>query len=1152
MSDKAIYLGSKALHQNEAEVQLLEVEKNGELFYKIENSNEMPAFFMSIVSASNHWLFVSSNGALTAGRKNSEHAILPYYTDDKITEGSETTGSKTIFLVTKDEQTFLWEPQSDLYKGVYDIQRNLYKNKLGNKVLFEEINRDLGLIYSIEWTTSDVFGFIRKSVLKNTDSTRVGIRFIDGLQNVLPYGVGEWQQMAMSNLVDAYKKAELEPDAKIGIYALSSVIVDRAEPSEALKSNVVWSLGRPNAKVLISAKNIAAFRKGKDPEVHHEVRANKGAYLLNDSLTLAAGESQSWSIVADLGYGVTEIKALKAKINAESDALQSEVAQDVDAGGEALKALVATADGLQCTSDTKRTTRHFANTLFNIMRGGVFDHNYEIESADLKNYIKRSNKALYESYSSSLNELPEIISLQELNAWIAQVEDTDIERLCAQYLPLKFSRRHGDPSRPWNKFSINTKNELDGSKVLDFQGNWRDIFQNWEALVFSYPQFIEGMIHTFLNATTFEGYNPYRVTKYGFDWETIEPDNPWSYIGYWGDHQIIYLLKFLEFAENYQPGMLQKQFNRAVFTYADVPYRIKAYSEIVKDSKNTIDFDVQADHELRAACEANGSDSALLRLNDQSIYKVNFMEKILATLLAKLSNFIPDAGIWLNTQRPEWNDANNALVGNGVSMVTLYYLRRFVCFFEDLLQSEDNTIEVSEELMLFFETVHQIFERNKTVSEIGFSDFERQQMTNALGEAASVYRLGIYDQGFSGTKKNLKLSEIAAFTSKVRVILEQSIRTNKREDGLYHAYNLMQINPEGISVHYLDEMLEGQVAVLSSGYLSPKESLEVLTAMRNSRLWREDQHSYILYPDKNLGLFLDKNTLPETAKSSRLLQQMLKDGNTQIVNQDGDGHLHFNGSFTNVNGLKEALHGLGESYKTMVADEFETICAYYEEVFNHKAFTGRSGTFFGYEGLGSIYWHMVSKLLLAAQECWQKAISEKADETTIEGLRTFYFEINKGIGVYKTPENYGAFPTDPYSHTPAHKGAQQPGMTGQVKEDVISRLTEMGVRYAQGNLAFDASMLDDREFISRSQSFEYFDVQGRKGEIELQPNSLAFTICQTPILYYKASANEMKVHMSDGKVEAFSSLQLSPELSTAIFERNGKVQRVEVYLKRNK
>ena len=45
---------------------------------------------------------------------------------------------------------------------------------------------------------------------------------------------------------------------------------------------------------------------------------------------------------------------------------------------------------------------------------------------------------------------------------------------------------------------------------------------------------------------------------------------------------------------------------------------------------------------------------------------------------------------------------------------------------------------------------------------------------------------------------------------------------------------------------------------------------------------------------------------------------------------------------------------------------------------------------------------------------------------------------------------YGAFPTDPYSHTPAGKGAQQPGMTGQVKEDVISRFGELGVEVKNG------------------------------------------------------------------------------------------------------
>ncbi len=109
----------------------------------------------------------------------------------------------------------------------------------------------------------------------------------------------------------------------------------------------------------------------------------------------------------------------------------------------------------------------------------------------------------------------------------------------------------------------------------------------------------------------------------------------------------------------------------------------------------------------------------------------------------------------------------------------------------------------------------------------------------------------------------------------------------------------------------------------------------------------------------------------------------------------------------------------------------------FEEVFNHKAFTGRSGTFYGYEGLGSIYWHMVSKLHLAVQECCLKAVNEKDSPEVIGRLLEHYYEINEGIGVHKSPELYGAFPTDPYSHTPAGKGAQQPGMTGQVKEDII-------------------------------------------------------------------------------------------------------------------
>ena len=39
-------------------------------------------------------------------------------------------------------------------------------------------------------------------------------------------GVDEGMQVNSSNLVDAYKRSELEPKGKIGIFALSAVIVD--------------------------------------------------------------------------------------------------------------------------------------------------------------------------------------------------------------------------------------------------------------------------------------------------------------------------------------------------------------------------------------------------------------------------------------------------------------------------------------------------------------------------------------------------------------------------------------------------------------------------------------------------------------------------------------------------------------------------------------------------------------------------------------------------------------------------------------------------------------------------------------------------------------------------------------------------------------
>ena len=1135
-------------------VTLSRVQVEGESFFKIANSDEMRPFFMSIVSDSNHWMFIASNGGLSAGRKNAEYALFPYYTDDKITESAEFTGSKTLLRIRQNGETQLWEPFSDRYVG-YQLTNNLYKNLYGNKILFEEINHSLGLTFRYQWNSSDRFGFVRQASLINHAAQDLTIEVLDGIQNILPYGVSSEMQMRSSNLVDAYKKSELERETGLGIYALSAIIVDKAEPSEALKANLVWSLGFESPTYLLSSLQLKRFRKGLPIQEETDIRGEKGAYFIHGTIALGAGEEKQWMIIADVNKNHSALVQISETIR-QQQGLEEQLKNDIAEGTRRLIMLTASADGLQLTADAYQDARHFSNALFNIMRGGVFDHNYQIEKEDFANYLAKANKKTFAAVESVLNNLPEQFPHRELLQIAEQSKDSHFTRLAQEYMPLKFSRRHGDPSRPWNKFSINTRSETDGSKILDYQGNWRDIFQNWEALAHSFPGFLESMIHKFLNATTFDGYNPYRVTKDGFDWETIEPDDPWSYIGYWGDHQVIYLLKFLELIECHAPGKLQTYFDWEGFVYANVPYRIKSFAHLIQNPKDTIEFDESADQQIRAARSREGADGALLHNQTGGIHQVNFIEKILATLLAKLSNFIPEGGIWMNTQRPEWNDANNALVGNGVSMVTLCYLRRFLHFFEKLFDSAKiEEVQVSAELAQFFKEVAWTFERYLPLLSDAVNDKDRMLILTRLGQAASHYRDKIYDQTFSGAKMSLSLLEVKQFIGQSLQYMDHSIAANKRSDHLYHSYNLMGVeNEEEVSLDYLSEMLEGQVAVLSSGYLSAEKALKLLDALKTSKLFRADQYSYVLYPNKDLPRFTQKNIIPENlVAGSPLLQKLIEDENLEIIQQDVLGAYHFNGNFNNANDLQEALNNLSQNgYGLLVSSERDKVLEIFEQIFNHKAFTGRSGTFFGYEGLGSIYWHMVSKLLLAVQECCLQAIKDKESEELVGRLLEHYYEIHAGIGVHKSPKLYGAFPTDPYSHTPAGKGAQQPGMTGQVKEDILSRFGELGVFVREGCLCFDPCLLRKEEFLEETARFEYFNIHAVRQQLLLEKNSLGFTYCQVPILYKLAEREGIEVLHSKGDVTTFNSLSLNSVLSTHVFSRTGEIERITVQVNTNR
>ncbi|NGP54438.1 hypothetical protein [Thioalkalivibrio sp. XN8] len=1139
--------GSKRVADNAA-VQGEFFDLAGERCYVIRNVDRMPPFFISVVSDDDHWLFLSSTGGLTAGRVSPQHALFPYITVDKLHESAGHTGSRTLVRVRAPDGPVLWEPFNPEHAGDPALTRNIYKNTLGNKVCFEEVHHELGLAFRYWWMSSREYGFVRRCELENQGDDRRQLELLDGLQNLLPANTPLYTQTNVSNLVDAYKWNELDPATGLALLTLYSTITDRAEPSESLKATTVFCLGLEAPTVLLSSRQVDGFRLGLPLVTEERQRGERGAYFVGAAVDLAPGGIHDWELVANTAQGQKEVVALRRELREPAE-LRRALARSIATGSDRLARIMAAADGFQATAEEHVTVHHYANVLFNVLRGGIFFDQYSIRSGHFARTVRHFNQPVYERNKDLLDSLPPRISLEELNNAVAGRGDAQLSRLAAEYLPITFSRRHGDPSRPWNQFAIRLHDQY-GKDLLAYEGNWRDIFQNWEALAFSFPAFVGGMITKFVNGSTMDGYNPYRITQEGIDWEVEDPDDPWSYIGYWGDHQVIYLLKLLELSRRFYPDQLRGLLHERLFCYANVPYRIEPFSALLQDPQQTISYDEELGQEIERRIASLGADGKLVLDDTGEVQLVTLAEKLLVPLLAKLGNLVVDGGIWLNTQRPEWNDANNALVGHGLSMVTLCYMRRYAAFLGELVAEAGSGFALSSEVARWLEeSAAALAQLRPELDREPLADTVRYRVLAELGEAAGRHRATVYRQeGLSGPVQ-VPAGRVTRLLDDALAAIDHSIQVNRREDGLFHSYNLVSLGHHAVGVEPLYPMLEGQVAALSAGTIAPREAAKVLETLFDSELYRPDQHSFLLYPDRELPSFLEKNRIPPADVAELpVLGRMLAEGDERLVLQDAEGCYRFSAEFRNVRDLDAEIDRLLPEYGGELEAARPALRRLYESVFRHRAFTGRSGTMFAFEGLGSIYWHMVAKLLLAAQENFFAAVDQGADEETCRRLGRLYYRIRAGIGFNKRPSDYGAFPTDPYSHTPSHAGAQQPGMTGQVKEEILARFGELGVRVRGGAARFQPALLKPREFSEAPLPFRYLDVDGCWQELEVPAGALAFTWCQVPVVYHLAETGQpvLVVTRDDGSQDRLDQPSLPAADSADLFARNGRIRRLDL------
>ena len=119
-------------------------------------------------------------------------------------------------------------------------------------------------------------------------------------------------------------------------------------------------------------------------------------------------------------------------------------------------------------------------------------------------------------------------------------------------------------------------------------------------------------------------------------------------------------------------------------------------------------------------------------------------------------------------------------------------------------------------------------------------------------------------------------------------------------------------------------------------------------------------------------------------------------------------------------------------------------------------------------------------------------------------------------------------------------------MTGMVKEEILARQMELGYSVENGCLVFDFLLLDRTELLAEPAEFSYRNVYGQQESIEVAVDSLAYTICQVPVLLQASGEPGMTIHFSDGNIRQSNGYVLDADNSRHVFQRDGIVHHLVV------
>lgn len=794
------------------------------------------------------WVFYVNRGQAIAsfGVRNKDGAILEFFPADKAYQLTASRGFRTFLKISDGIISSTHEP---FQRGAgQEVSQRLYVSP--HEVGVEEINPRLGLAIRAELFTlpeAPLAGLVRRVSVHNTTQFAKTVEIVDGLPQILPFGLDQWCVKFMSRTVEAYMVVEgvteNSPYFRLKVLPTDTPIV---EPVVAGNFFAGFVNGQ-RTRVLVDAERIFGlagdfsrperFYSDEPLDFAQQVTGNRTPSAFQAmKLELAPGASQVFYGL----YGHVSSWSVLQGFLTTIDTHYFEEKRDVNRRlieGISRRAYTATANPLfdayvkQCYLD-------------NGMRGGF-------------SMAVPGGKHLY-----------------------------------------LFGRKHGDLERDYNDFL------LQASPYSEGNGDFRDVLQNRRMDVFFDPAQEAKNIHYFFNLVQPDGYNPtlLRNTRFMVESSSFAHltgrfpglqsvlDKPFKYAelwrvlthqckdiesvitellknakevedvefdrGYWSDHWT-YLVDLLESFAAIYPDRIAGLFHEQGYTFYEPTHFVQPRSTkyVVTPQGVRQRGAVIECKEKRRLIESRSVDKYHVR--DQAgrgnVVVTSLLGKILTLVVNKLASLDPyGVGIEMEADRPGWCDAMNGLPGQmGSSVNETIELKRLVDFTLRYLDGIEGIIALPSKLANFLASLASLLNR---------TDLDTHGFWQESHNLKETYREQVF-MGFQGGQSTMTFDDTRSFLKNASVFLGAAISKARTTEVIltYFAYEAEEYRVTEGHVG-VTRFRQKPLPLFLEGFV---HAMRIATTKEARKLYQSVCDSELF--DKKLGMFKVNVPLGENA-----------------------------------------------------------------------------------------------------------------------------------------------------------------------------------------------------------------------------------------------------------------------------------------------